>query len=135
MGKRIVTSKLFLSKNETGINSLVINSLKNVYGLVLITAALIIFPSCLYAQTPNFVFDTNDKGILIPRVSLLSATDVMTVPSPGVSLLLCNTATVGVSPNNLTPGFYYWNGAKWQSMSGARSASKSVGQNIFQVHN
>ncbi len=28
------------------------------------------------------------------------------------SLLVYNTATAGTSPNNVTPGFYYWNGAK-----------------------
>lgn len=77
----------------------------------------------LYAQVPNAVFDAKDdhKGILIPRVSLLSAIDTVTVPSPSISLLLYNTSTVGVSPNNLTSGFYFWNGTKWQSLSGARS--------------
>lgn len=77
----------------------------------------------IYAQIPNAVFDANDahKGILIPRVSLLSATDIVTVPSPSLSLLLYNTSTVGTSPNNLTAGFYFWNGTKWQSLSGARS--------------
>ena len=79
--------------------------------------------SSLYAQIPNAVFDANDahKGVLLPRVSLLSATDTVTVHSPGISLLLYNTSTVGVSPDNLTPGFYFWNGTKWQSLSGARS--------------
>ena len=132
MKKKTVTSNVFLSQKLAGFNSLVFNNLRQIYCTVIVITALIILPAFspknnwgggLYAQTPNFVFDANDehKGILIPRVSLLSATDVMTVPSPGVSLLLYNTATIGVSPNNLTPGFYYWNGAKWQSMSGARS--------------
>jgi hypothetical protein len=28
-------------------------------------------------------------------------------------MLVYNTATAGVSPNNVVPGFYYWNGSKW----------------------
>jgi hypothetical protein len=28
-------------------------------------------------------------------------------------LLIYNTATAGTAPNNVTPGFYYWNGTSW----------------------
>ena len=134
MKKETFTVKAFLSEKENGVQLLIINRLKGMCRAVSVIVALIIFPlfspennwgGSVSAQTPapNFVFDANDahKGILIPRVSLLSATDTVTVPSPTVSLLLYNTATVGSVPNNLTPGFYYWNGTKWQSMSGERS--------------
>lgn len=136
MEKQTVTSRVFLSQKLTGFKSLISSNLKQIYCSVIVITALIILPSFspknnwgggLYAQTPNFVFDANDahKGILIPRVSLLSATDTVTVPSPGVSLLLFNTSTVGESSNNLTPGFYYWNGTKWQSMSGAKTFAET----------
>jgi hypothetical protein len=59
--------------------------------------------------------DANNKGILIPRVSLLSATDVLTIASPAVSLLVYNTSTSGTPPDNVVPGFFYWNGTKWLS--------------------
>lgn len=51
----------------------------------------------------------NDKGVLIPRVTLSSNTDVTTIPSPQVSLLVYNTGTGGLTP----AGFYYWDGTKW----------------------
>lgn len=57
---------------------------------------------------------STSKGVLIPRVALTSISDVSTISSPATSLLVYNTATAGVSPNNVTPGFYYWNGTAWQ---------------------
>jgi hypothetical protein len=62
--------------------------------------------------------DAGNKGLLIPRVSLLSATDVATIPSPDTSLLIYNKATAGTSPNNVVPGFYYWDGTKWVNFRG-----------------
>jgi len=50
-----------------------------------------------------------NKGLLIPRIELTGTTDVLTVVSPATSLLVYNTATV----NDVTPGFYYYNGAAW----------------------
>ena len=61
--------------------------------------------------------DAGNKGMLIPRVSLTSATDVLTIASPAISLLIYNTATAGASPDDVLPGFYYWNGIKWVSFS------------------
>jgi hypothetical protein len=51
--------------------------------------------------------------MLIPRVSLLSSTDVLTIAAPAISLLVYNSATSGTFPDNVIPGFYYWNGTKW----------------------
>lgn len=58
------------------------------------------------------------KGVLFPRVALTSVLDITTIPSPATSLYVYNTATAGTSPNNVVPGFYYWNGTKWIAMSG-----------------
>lgn len=136
MKKQTVVSNA-IALNKSNVSKLpVIGELKSNSFVKILVVALIFFPSFLntfspekswggglYAQIPNAVFDANDahKGVLLPRVSLQSTTDTVTVHSPGVSLLLYNTSTVGVSPNNLTPGFYFWNGTKWQSLSGARS--------------
>ncbi len=62
--------------------------------------------------------DATNKGLLIPRVSLTSATDITTIPAPATSLLIYNTATIGTYPNNIIPGFYYWDGAKWIPLIG-----------------
>jgi uncharacterized protein (TIGR02145 family) len=46
------------------------------------------------------------KGILIPNVSLTGSTDVTTITSPAVSLLVYNTATV----SDILPGYFYNSG-------------------------
>lgn len=55
------------------------------------------------------VVSTN-KGVLIPRVSLLSTTDVATISSPTTSLLVYNT---NASMTNGALGYYYYNGTSW----------------------
>ena len=55
----------------------------------------------------------NKRGLLVPRVALTAANVALPVVAPATSLLVYNTATAGVAPNNVTPGFYYWNGAIW----------------------
>ena len=56
-----------------------------------------------------------NSGLLIPRVALLSTSDVTTIASPLTSLLVYNT---GFAPN----GFYYWNGAIWTALSGGAAS-------------
>ena len=69
---------------------------------------------------PNAMMDitSTNNGLLIPRVALLSATDNTTVVNPQggalvTSTLVYNTTPAGVSPDNVVPGFYYWNGTRW----------------------
>ncbi len=56
--------------------------------------------------------ESTDKGMLIPRVALTGTSDVATISSPAVSLMVYNTATAG----DVTPGFYYWNGSAWTNL-------------------
>ncbi len=58
--------------------------------------------------------DATNKGFLPPRVALTGTADVSTISTPATGLLVYNTATAGTSPSNVTPGFYYYDGAKWQ---------------------
>ena len=53
------------------------------------------------------------RGVLIPRVALTATNLAAPVVAPATSLLVYNTATAGVAPNNVTPGFYYWGGVAW----------------------
>ena len=55
---------------------------------------------------------STNEGLLIPRVAL-SATNVATVLTPTVSELVYNTFTSALGPNQVAPGFYYWNGTIW----------------------
>lgn len=56
-----------------------------------------------------------DKGVLLPRVSLTGINDNTTISNPANSLLIFNIATAGSPPNDVTPGYYYWDasGSKW----------------------
>jgi hypothetical protein len=58
------------------------------------------------------VYSTN-KGFLPPRIALTGTTDASTIPSPVAGLLIYNSATAGTAPNNVVPGYYYWNGSAW----------------------
>jgi hypothetical protein len=52
---------------------------------------------------------STNKGLLLPRLALTQTTSASPVTSPVTSLLVYNTATV----NDVTPGYYYWNGSAW----------------------
>jgi len=105
----------------------------NVYFTVAIVAMFYLAPlmkgirSGLYAQgigidTTVFTPDpsamleirANNKGLLIPRVSLTQTTSSSPITSPATSLLVYNTATI----NDVTPGYYYWDGTKWVRLVG-----------------
>jgi len=59
---------------------------------------------------------STNTGLLIPRLALTQTTSASPVTSPVTSLLVYNTATV----NDVTPGYYYWNGSAWaRILSGA----------------
>ncbi|MFZ4057740.1 MAG: hypothetical protein ACOYKE_06350 [Ferruginibacter sp.] len=78
-------------------------------------------------NTPNasasLDISATDKGLLPPRVALASLTDVATIASPATGLLVFNTATAGVAPNNVVPGYYYYTGLAWYKISNPGSAA------------
>lgn len=57
---------------------------------------------------------SSTKGFLPPRISLTATNSNSPISSPATGLLVYNTNTAGTAPNNVTPGFYYYDGAKWQ---------------------
>ena len=57
---------------------------------------------------------SSSKGILIPRVALVSTTDVTTIPSPAISLLVFNTNTAMIGGG---VGYWYFNGSIWKSLT------------------
>lgn len=91
-----------------------------------ILAVLTLLSGSMFAQvgisttSPQAALDvvSNTNGILIPRVSLTSLNVATPIVNPtGASLvtgtLVYNTATSGVTPNQVFPGFYYWDVTKW----------------------
>jgi hypothetical protein len=74
------------------------------------------------------VVDAN-RGLLIPRVALTATNASGPVTSPATSLLVYNTAIDGTAPNNVWPGFYYWNGTKWVRLDTGNGDWKLDGNN------
>ena len=91
--------------------------MKNIYIVLLFFSYISNAQTGIGTTTPNAsakleVAATN-KGFLPPRIVLTAATDATTIPSPATGLLIYNTATAGSTPNNVVPGYYYWNGTSW----------------------
>ncbi|TAL57941.1 MAG: hypothetical protein EPN85_12820 [Bacteroidetes bacterium] len=64
-------------------------------------------------NTGNAFANPNGKGLLVPNVALTGTGSANPVTSPATSLLVYNTATV----SDVTPGYYYWDGAAWVRFS------------------
>jgi hypothetical protein len=62
-----------------------------------------------------------DKGFLPPRVALTASnvfSPIVGTSSNATGLLVYNTNSAGSAPNNVVPGYYYWNGTAWIQISG-----------------
>ncbi|MBN1187661.1 MAG: tail fiber domain-containing protein [Bacteroidales bacterium] len=72
-----------------------------------------------YSPDENAMLDVKsvDKGMLVPRVALISTTSPISGTIP-VGLLVWNTSTSGLYP---IPGFYFWNGSNWEMIGGSTS--------------
>jgi hypothetical protein len=51
-----------------------------------------------------------NRGFLAPRVALTAVNAAGPIATPATGLFVYNTATSGVSPNNVVPGYYYNSG-------------------------
>ena len=102
---------------------------------------LLLLNSLVYAQvgigitTPNAALEINSatNGVVVPNVSLTSRAIGAPVVNPnggGLPLngtLVWNTATTALgTSNDVTPGFYYWNGSLWISFTGNGSKDWSI---------
>ena len=71
-----------------------------------------------------------DKGFLPPRVALTASntfSPITGTSSAAAGLLVYNTATAGTAPNNVVPGYYYWNGTSWIQISGGLVIESKTG--------
>jgi hypothetical protein len=114
------------------------SSMKNLQFFIMMAAML--WGSALLAQTgnvgigtttpnPNTALDIKslDKGLIIPQLPLTATTNK--APITGLQdvaadkgLLVYNTATA----NDVTPGFYYWDGVKWVRIATTSSEGTST---------
>ncbi|MHA8096956.1 hypothetical protein U8591_07440 [Aquirufa antheringensis] len=71
-----------------------------------------------------------DKGFLPPRIALTASNvfaPIAGTSSAAVGLLIYNTAGTGTAPNNVVPGYYYWNGTSWIQLTGGLVIDASKG--------
>lgn len=61
---------------------------------------------------------STDKGLLVPRVNLVSDSDLVTVPNPAAALLVYNVNPLLTEGE----GFYYWTNGKWQRLQNRQQA-------------
>ena len=79
--------------------------------------------------------DMANKGVLIPRVALTTTTAFAPVTGTATtSLLIYNTATAGAGATAVTPGYYYWDGAKWVKFIGGQNDYWRVGVSAADVN-
>jgi hypothetical protein len=69
---------------------------------------------------------STDKGLLIPRVALTATNSASPVTSPATSLLVYNTATAGTAPDDVVPGYYFWDGSAWVALVTSASGSTNA---------
>ncbi len=102
---------------------------------------LLVLPLAIFSQAgigtttpdPSSILDVTatDKGILIPRVTILDLNTPAPVVTPAESLLVYNTTiATGV-------GFHYWDGAKWVPIAGSALADTDwtiVGNDMYNAN-
>jgi hypothetical protein len=93
---------------------------------------ILFFPLALFSQNvginatgaaPNasamLDISATNKGVLIPQVALSARNNNAPIGAGiATSLLVYNTATAGTAPNDVYPGYYYWDGAEWDRVVG-----------------
>lgn len=76
--------------------------------------------------------DSDNSGVLLPRIDLLSETDNTSVVNPNGGALVdgtmvWNTAVTGIKPS----GYYYWHDGKWNQISDRNQKTVHFGTMII----
>lgn len=66
---------------------------------------------------------STNKGVLLPRIALISSTDQTTIVSPAVGTLVYNTGTAGL----VYAGYVFWNGTEWKSLNNNSTSAGTLG--------
>ncbi len=124
--------------------------MKKVYNTIALCTLMVTFANAqnvgISTSAPDAKLDvvSSNSGILIPRIALTGSNDVSTVPLRTVSEMIYNTATAGSGSTAVTPGFYYWDGSKWERIKvgaegedhdwyeqGGTAAPNSISDNVY----
>ncbi|OWP83835.1 hypothetical protein BWK59_08475 [Flavobacterium davisii] len=84
-------------------------------------------------ESPRGALEINSptNGFLPPQVALTSSNLSAPVVNPQgggapvAGTIVYNTATTGTAPNNVVPGFYYWNGSSWLLLTSQATSGSS----------
>lgn len=98
-------------------------SLVSVLFTVLLTTAQVGIGTTTPNASASLDVSASNRGFLPPRVALTSTTDVSTIATPATGLLVYNTASAGTTPNNVTPGYYYYTGSSWYRITNPGNAA------------
>ncbi|GEQ85526.1 hypothetical protein ULMS_10340 [Patiriisocius marinistellae] len=85
------------------------------------TSAQVVIPDSTENHTIDngaiFQLKSENKGLMIPKISLQSRNDITTIPATLVEgLWIYNTSNLGSGLNKVSPGFYFWDGNRWEKM-------------------
>ncbi|MFN4198477.1 MAG: hypothetical protein ACK4FS_05560 [Flavobacterium sp.] len=111
--------------------------MKNLFTFVLLLFFLTTFSQVgIGTTTPQGALDidANNQGIVVPRVALTASNVAAPVVNPqggalAAGTLVWNTATAGTAPNNVVPGFYFWDGTNWRSLADGGGRDWSINGN------
>lgn len=73
---------------------------------------------------------SSSQGFLPPRVALTASntfSPIVGTAANATGLVVYNTNTAGTAPNNVVPGYYFWNGTAWINLIGSTTASTLTG--------
>ncbi len=110
--------------------------MKKIFIIILLTSPPILFSQNVGINATGSIpnssagldLDFTDRGLLVPRIALSATNITSPVITPATSLLVYNTATAGTFPNDVIPGFYYWDGTLWIRMfSGQQNGWATTG--------
>ncbi len=76
------------------------------------------------------------KGLLLPRISLLNNTDIVTIPNPAAGTIVYNLTDNGSGDTAVTKdSFYFWDGVKWIDIVSLTSLKNELLPQIFSIVN
>ncbi|HET8803153.1 MAG TPA: hypothetical protein VFM72_01145, partial [Aequorivita sp.] len=79
---------------------------------------------------PNALLDldasTTPGGLLLPRIALSGTTSFAPMTANVAGMVVYNTATTSVGPNQVTPGYYYNDGSQWVRVGNSSSTDWTI---------
>lgn len=110
---------------------------KNYFFLLILSTSFMLHAQVgINTTTPQAAMDvvSETQGMLVPRVLLTSTQTSAPIINPQSENLVdgtivYNTATAGTSPNNVSPGFYFWKDSEWIPIDGRKDDTLNMAYN------